>query len=434
MPRLTSALLILALGCARALAQLENFSPRPELDELSSVPLRLQADVIHTDNALRKPTNTASDTLVGAGLNGTYSRAGPQLNLKIKSNLEYVDYLRGSYPSQLTGFFDGAALWGKPTQLLQWLVRETFAQLQGQPGVVTTPENLDRVNSLMTGPALNFSLAPASRLTIYGLYSKITSKRDLSANQVQGGLALVRAFAANAQASLNGTVDDVNYIESFGRDYKSESGFIRLEGSGARTALTSDLGYTVLHEGSTREKGPLVRLDLSRRISRTSRVNFNLSQSFSSSTASLATTESEPGPNGVGRRLALGNPFKERTVGLGWKTVFPRTELSADAFWTDEHYVVQKIFDRSYWGFDAAIARHLRPDWVLSASARYETESFRTSNNRETTYYVSLARVLGVRLQAALRLERYQFKSSTADTSFNENQIGLRLIYRLAGS
>jgi hypothetical protein len=435
MPRFTSAFLILTLGSGGAVAQLENFSPRAALEDLSSAPLQLQADAIHSDNALRKPTNKTDDTLVAAGLAGAYTRSGPRVDLRIKSNLEYLVYLRGSYPSQLTGFFDGAALWGKPAQLLQWLVRETYAQLQGQPGVVTTPQNLDRVNSLMTGPALNFSLAPARRLTFYGLYAKITSSRsDLSGNRVQGGFALVQAFSANARGSLNGTVDDVKYTNSLQPNYRSESGFIRFERCGARTALTSDLGYTVLHEGATSERGPLVRLDLTRRISAASRVDFNLSQSLTSSTAALATTESEPGPNGVGRGLALTDPFKVRTAGLGWKTVFPRTELSADGSWSDEHYVLQKKFDRSYWGFDAAIARHLRPDWVLSAAARYETESFRTVGNHEITYFVSLQKSLSVHLRVALRLQRYRYQPSTPQTSFNDNQIGLRVIYRLTGN
>jgi len=123
-----------------------------------------------------------------------------------------------------------------------------------------------------------------------------------------------------------------------------------------------------------------------------------------------------------------------RTADLGWKTVFPRTELSADAFWSDERYVLQKRFDRSYWGFNAAIARHLRPDWALSAAARYETESFRTVGNHEITYFVSLQKALSLRLRVALRLQRYRYQTSTPQMSFNENQIGLRVIYRLAGN
>jgi hypothetical protein len=357
------------------------------------------------------------------------------VDLRIRSNLEWVDYLRESYPSELTGFFDGAALFGKSSQVLQWLVKDTYAQLQGQPGVVTTPENLERVNKAMTGPALNLRLPSASRLTLYGLYARISSEQSgLSANQVQGGFALVHAISVNTQASLNGTVDDLKYISSPEPNYRTRSGYVHLEGSGARTVLTTDLGYTVLREGVTTERGPLVRFDLARRISGASRINFNLSQSFSSSTASLETTESEPGPNGVARRLALADPYKWRSARLGWRSVLPRTDFATDVFWSDEHYVLQKNFDRSYWGVDAAAARRLRPDWVVSVRARYEIEEYRTAKNREITYAFGMEKALGVRLRVALSLQRYRYHGSVTETSFNENQIGLRLIYRLADS
>lgn len=445
--KFTAVFMSAALGSGRALAQLEgfsppraqaqisDFSPPRALEDVSSAPLQLRAGVTETDNALRTSTNAKYDTLVAAGLRGAYTRPGRMVDLKINSNLEWVDYLQGSYPSELTGFFDAAALFGKPTQVLQWLVRDTYSQLQGQPGAVTTPENLDRVNRAMTGPALNIRLPRTSRLTLYGLYARISSERsDLSANQMQGGFALVHALSPNTQASVNGTVDDFKYISSPEPNYTIRSAYVHLEGSGARTALTSDLGYTVLREGVTTEKGPLVRLDLARRISASSKVNFNLSQSFSASTASLETTESEPGARGVARRLALGDPYKWRSAALGWKTALPRTELSTDVFWSDEHYVLQKNFNRSYWGVDAAVSRHLRPDWVVSATARYEIEAYRASRNHDVNYSVDVEKALGVHLRVALALHRYHYHGSAMGSSFNENQIGLRLIYRLAAS
>ena len=103
--------------------------------------LAADGGLIYTDN-VQRTEGGSSQTLLLLGLSGDLSHEGPRLDYRLASNLAVLKYLGGAYPTQPTGYLDGAVYLKIVPGFFTWLVRETYSQLQIDPYQPLTPQNL----------------------------------------------------------------------------------------------------------------------------------------------------------------------------------------------------------------------------------------------------------------------------------------------------
>ena len=137
--------------------------------------LEAQTGVIYTDNASLEPGGSA-DTLAMVGLVGNVSRSGaPRLDYHFLSDIQLVKFLSNSYETQPFGYADGDAELKLVPGLFSWLGRATYTQAVLDPLSPATPDNLESLAYLSTGPQFTFRPTLQTTVTVSGIYSYVTT-------------------------------------------------------------------------------------------------------------------------------------------------------------------------------------------------------------------------------------------------------------------
>ena len=214
--------------------------------------LAADAGLFYTDNA-SFGANGSGDTLAELGLVGNTAEEGPRLSYHLVSDIAVVKYLHGSFPTEPTGYLDGRADLKIVPGFFSWIARETYTQLQIDPFTPVTPDNLENVNYLTTGP--RFTLRPTLRTTVVleGVYSYIDSKApsgspefvDISNHRYGGDLKIERALTSTASTYIKGSYEKVDFVDQLNNNNftvaKGVAGYHLVDG---RTDLDISGGYT----------------------------------------------------------------------------------------------------------------------------------------------------------------------------------------------
>ena len=136
--------------------------------------LAVDGGVIYTNNVQRTFSGTG-ETLLLVGLTGDTSHEGTRLDYRLASNLALLKYLGGTYGTEPTGYLDGTAYLKLVPGFFTWIARETYTQVQIDPFAPVTPNNVENVNYITTGP--RFTMRPTLRtsVTLDALYSYLAS-------------------------------------------------------------------------------------------------------------------------------------------------------------------------------------------------------------------------------------------------------------------
>src|SRR5579862_3796146 len=166
----------------------------------------LLAGVMYTNNAFLTRNNLTGDGIGYAGLDVNYIHLGPELTIDALGNVNRIEYFKGSFPGTFYGEFVGSALWGKQTDIFQWLVSDAFGEGMLDPLSAPTPANLQWINNARTGPYLNFPLGIANRLSLFGLYSRTTFQLSpFDSQSFEGGASFNHAFSPASSFSVQAT-------------------------------------------------------------------------------------------------------------------------------------------------------------------------------------------------------------------------------------
>ena len=78
----------------------------------------------------------------------------PRFDYHLDSDIALVKYFNGAYETQPFGYFDGFGEFKIFPGTLSWIGRDTFTQLVIDPFQPATPDNLETINYVTTGPQL----------------------------------------------------------------------------------------------------------------------------------------------------------------------------------------------------------------------------------------------------------------------------------------
>lgn len=466
---LIPVLLILALQ-VRAHAQV---APSPPAGNVVTAPMianttpsqtgfiDLLLGAAYTDNALLTSGPRTHDGIGEAGFDVDYARTG-NLNLTLLGNVVRLDYLHHTYPGSFYGNFFGSAIYGKSTDPLQWQLQEAFGEVTPDPLAAPTPQNLETINDVSTGPLLNLHFGLTNRLTLDGTYSRTNYQRSPYDSQTYGGgLEFSHALSGAASLSFQASDAKTQYLESSAlRNFTGESippytiGQASLSYSGkfVRTILVLRGGYnTIAYESGPTHGAPLYELDITRRISPFSTVFVSVGSEYSTNGTSLGTPQTRIGlQSGASLNAAysVAEPYNQRSGTFGWTFHRARTRFSLMG------RVMQVLFDQSLpsntaralgqqnyldEGGDVMISRQLRPTVSIELRGSADVEHYANLGARTHRETVQLTLSKQFRRAAVwFYVERlYQGGSSGVSTfraaSYNEDVVGLSFTFDLFG-
>ena len=414
----------------------------------------LLGGLAYTDNARLSSSHRTSDGIAIAGLNTNYQRTG-ELSLNLLGNLARIQYLQGSYAGSFYGQFFGSGVLGKPTDFLQWQLSDAFGEEMTNPLESPTPQNLQTINNVATGPLLNFHFGFTNRLTLSGVYSRTTYERSPFDSQTyQGGAQFQHTLPGASTISLYASTAHTTYIDSAAvRSYFSgntaydiRQASLSYKARYVRTRVLLTMGYNFLQYGGAPTHGaPLYRVRLSRQISPFSKVFIGGGQAYSTNGASLESPGARVGLQ-LGASLnagyAVAQPFNERSADVGWIFQRARTSLTVSGNYRQELFgqtSVNHQFDHRDEGAVIILERQLRPRLSvrLRAQGYWQDYSQLSAQTRREDVQLSFSKRLA-KTMIWFYVERIHQSGVPGNSgffaaSYNDDRVGIYLTYDLFG-
>lgn len=393
-------------------------------------------DAGHSDNIRRATAVQESENIAAAGLQFAANQLTPKLRADLLGDFAYNKYLNNSFDSELIGNFIADARFMIIPQRLEWIFEDNFGQVLGDPFSPVTPDNRENINHLSTGPDLTVALGSLTRLRLSGRYIMTTYERsEIDSQAVAEQVALIRVLSASSSLAINGRLQQLTYEDAaLNADYDQSDGFLRYEVNGARTILGVDVGYTEIDRKATSETmtGLLLRLDVSRRVSRASRISINAGREFSASGTAFSIRQNL---GGVDLNAAPGRqsvqPFINDFATLSWDLQSNRTAWGVIASWAEHIYEDNRLLDQTLITLGSQIRREISP----RTSAAVVVSMVRADFNQpggdyvDTTAGGSLTWRLSKSLQLILSYDHFDHSGDFVTNDYNENRVWLSIGY-----
>jgi hypothetical protein len=394
---------------------------------------RLSLGAGFSDNLGRVSENEQDESIATAGARFSFDQNSAKLQADVVGDVSYYKYLDDTFDPELIGnVYANTAFTLLPERFI-WSLTDQFGQVAPDPFQPATPDNRENINYFATGPDFIMGLGSQMRLRLGARYSLVDYEDDpLDSTSTGGQLALVRELSDRSSISLNGSVRDVEYDEvALNADFDQTEAYLRYEGTGARTNLEIEAGYSQLDRDALEdsESGALVRVNASRRMSSSSTLILNGGREFSTAAGAFAINQGAGIGAAPGRQTA--DPFTLDRALLGWTFNRNVTGVTVSTSWSKRSYDGSPELDESSTTLSARFRRDLSPSKSLEIATSYSSIDYQQPSVDSDDLTVGV--LFMWRLSRALTLEaRYDFSNRSSDTpssEYTENRLFLTIGY-----
>jgi hypothetical protein len=437
----------------------------------------VDAGVGETDNVNLTPTDRVSQTIAIADTDFTVDQRSRLFDVNAVGNFSYLDYLQNAYGNELLGRFDGIADAAIVPGRVVWVLRDDFGQSALDPYTPVTPNNIEYINYVTTGPDLKLPFGGVNFLDVSARYARAQYQTSpLNSNRLLGSIALGRDVSAGGSISLNANTERVMFSNTvLNTDFERSSVFGRYEVQGARTYFVGELGATVVSQpresaavvpeivtlgtnaaffeprplpfvttpsGSPGSlSGPLAKLELSRKISASAKVIFRAGRDLTDASSSFSTQATGiTGINPITSAALTSDSYRVTYASAGWEYTRNRTTLAVTGRWEQDIYPGLPSLDVTLPGADLRVERRMtraftaqligswyKTDYPHAALASQVIGSTEYANN---ILGAALIWRHGRALEVRLRCDHDTYTASNGNTGYHVTQAFLTVGYR----
>lgn len=407
-------------------------------------PITYGADVGigESDNVTLVPTNKVSQTMTTADVDFAVKEQSRLFEVDAKGNFSDLDYLQNAYGNQLIGRFDGQGQVAIIPDRLTWVVRDDFGQTTLDAFTPVTPNNIQNVNYVSTGPNLNLQLGGTGFINATARYAEAYYETSpLNSNRFLATLAGGLQLSAGSSVSLNGAAERVDFQNTLvNTDFDRNSVYGRYEVQGARTDFWGELGATRVEQGGDSHTGALAKMQASRQISASAKLTFSAGRELTDASSSFASL-----PSGVIGAINLAptpltsDSYTSDYASVGWQYLRNRTSFGLSARWERDRYDGQQQFDLTLGDVEFFLERQMTRAFsvqLLGRLYKYKYPNATVAATLGSTDYdnglVGAALVWrhGRALEVRLRYEHNSYVVQTGNTGYQENRAFLTVGYR----
>lgn len=430
----------------------------PPADYLSAV-----AGAAYTDNAFLTPEGRSSTVIGTAGLLADYGYVGNNIDALATGNLNWLHYFDHAFGDTLYGNFNGTAMWGHSTDLLQWLFRETYTEGQADPLAAETPAYYEEVNYFTTGPYLNFNFAALDRLSLFGLYSNTAFENSPFGSQsYEGGASLTHALSGVSSVSMLGSSTYTHYQDPrtpaeedavgdeeipASSSYNMRTAEFMYNARLARTQFAAAAGYSWEDYGNKDHYSgsPIASLQLGRVLNAYSTIYIRGMYGYQSYGDALRGDIGGPlnaqSLGGGAPGFATAAPLKDHEITAGWNFIRARTTFTLTGGFVRQEYIEESAFNSKGETLTASLARQLRQTVWLRLSAfgsyyEYGNLGGRTTLAAENLSLVKQFDKVGFSVYYQRTHQAYAGTANPlglATGAFVENRVGIEATYDIIG-
>lgn len=402
----------------------------------------VDAGVGETDNIGLAHDNKVSQTIAITDVDFDYVETGKRLDVSALGKFSYLDYLQNAYGSQLVGRFDGNAELALVPQQLTWDFQDDYGQAALDPFTPTTPNNLENINYVATGPNLHLRLNGSSFVDASARVAETHYETSPFSNtRGIGSLAWGLKLSALSSVSINVASERVMFENTaLNPDFDITNVFVRYEVQAARTQLSADLGDTVVGESGKSTSGALAKVSLVRKLSAAARISFTVGRDTTDASGSFSGIQ--PGATGsIGAAAApnVSQSYSRDYGSVGWEYQRNRTILALSGYWEKDDYASDAAFNRTMTTGELRLSRQLRQAFTVQITGRlyktnYANVDLPAASGSPETQTSSLNAALewrhGRGLVLKLALEHSSYATSPSGTGYKENRVFLTVGYR----
>jgi hypothetical protein len=423
-----------------------------------------------SDNVTLVQSGKVSQTLALADVDFNVKQETRRFDIAARGIFTDVDYLQHAFGNQVIGRFDGVGQFAIIPERLAWVLQDDWGQAQVDPFTSLTPNNQENVNYVSTGPDLALRFGSLGFMDVTARYARAQYQiSPFSSNRFIGSVALGRQLSAQSTISLNGITARVLFDNSaVNGNFERSSAFVHYDVHGARTDFLANLGATTVHQDATTsaagiliipgvttvpeaarsETGPLVKLDVSRKLSTAATLTFDAGRDITDGSVSFSTLSSGT-VGAIGRPGAIGTPTAYGTApaagisdnytttygSLTWQYKRDRTTLSASGRWEKDAYFGQTLLDLKRDTAQITVERRLTRALSAQLLGTYFTTDYANIDFKEKDSVIGagLAYRHGPWLVVRLRYDHVSRTPSggiAAGTGYDENRVFLTVGYR----
>ena len=325
--------------------------------------------IAETDNVLQTPTDPRAQTISLTGIDFGWIRTGSALSANVGGNFDYLDYFQGAYPSQLLGRFDGQTSLSLFEDHLKWYLQDDFGEGQLDAYTPVTPENLQKINYLSTGPEVTLRPISDTVVQLGARYAIATYQiSPLNGWRTSENVLLERLLSARSDVALGADLEQLRFDDSIlNPNYDRGRYYVRYDISGARTQITAAVGETQTNDGGAWLATPFLQFNLTRAIAQRTSFNLTAGREFTDAAGAFGDVR-----NGAAGGIAVA-PVAQTTADYlrtyataGLQLTGFRTTVNATAYWERDTYATDSVFDVTRASLELLASRQLSN--VLSAN------------------------------------------------------------------
>jgi hypothetical protein len=395
--------------------------------------------IIYTDN-VTLTQGGPSDELYLLGLVGNVERQGaPRFDYHLDSDLSFIKYGSNVYQTQPFGFLDADGDFKIIPGFFSWVGRETFTQGLLNPLSPATPDNIESINYLTTGPQFRIQPTLRTSVTLTGTVSWVdtSSKSPLYYNidnyRYSGALKIDRAFSSAVSGYVRGTYDDVKFKDlTNNTDFTQTQAYAGLKVGTPRTFINAEAGYTWINlddPQNDKAHGFTWDAQASRLLSPTQRLSIHWLSQFTDAANLFRLNLDQPVPGNGNNQIVTGQPFRHREFGFDWRVQESRTTFDLAAIYFTEVYEATPTSDRKVLDIYGIVSRDLSQSLSVDVGLSYDHSDY--YNTGQVVKNPNVIARLMWRVGPRVSLRFIYAYSSLTPNGYVENQIGVIASYAL---
>jgi len=390
-----------------------------------------------SDNIARTATNEQTETTATANAAFGLELERPRLTGTVDANGQYRKYLDNSFNDEVVGGANVDLSAALIRERFDWILQDNFGQVARDRLVVETPDNRQNFNVFSTGPVITLPLGARTSLRVTGLWTDANYEDSVqNSESLDGTVALVRQLAEKTELSLVGSANETDYDgDPAFQTYRIKSAYLRLDTTGGRTTLSVDGGYTEATHGDESNSGPLVHLNITRRVGAYSTLGLTAGSEFQDTASQFRLDQTQLGVQTNNQdAVVAGDVFRSDFVFLSFGTERDRTSFRVGLSGSKERHEEQKALDRDIVRASLVIGRRMTQRLDLDLHGEYLDEDFVGPGPGSIAFHewsvgVGMAMRLTENISMQFRVDRYDGSGDGTSRDYEENRASISFGY-----
>jgi hypothetical protein len=351
--------------------------------------------------------------------------------LDLEGRLFYDDYAGDAFDDEPRSELQGRFAWRIIPRGLEWRVEAIRTEEQSDIAEPPTPDNLERVDVLWTGPEATFRLTPVDEIQIGARYGWIDYEdQTADSERRQGHARWIHRLSPHSSLSANYDALSVEYEEgsAFG-DFDQDDLYLSYLRETEVSTFQVDGGTSrIQREGRDDVQGYLAAARVRRDINSTTAAWVSATHRYTDSGARLLTASDAPAWEALPAVAAGDDVLFEERYAVALEKDLGSAELALNAYHVNEDFEASLLDRRTQSG---SIQLGYALSQLTSASLRvtYTEQDYLIIDRRDEdrTARLRLERLLSPRWTLSAEATHYQHRTSVPGDDYDAN-VGLMLL------